>query len=1021
MALQDELPEWALPMYAAAWQNYDELRKEPPVSRADLVTVDEQMARDAARTALEIIYDYAVREPAARGHMGSGETIRRHIVRSRCLVEMRGRWANAWRDTPAQEHAFNSACQTMGWFRARDPVQVTLNAAQACEAGVPCKGDRAKVPGVALTDARLAQLENYLFGGDGESGANPPSPLRGEDLDAASTASHLPCTPNSRQTAAAPMPRHAYYAGDTRTNDRNRPRARDALKEKAPYLAGDAAIAAVRAILAEPGPCTLDFETFPTAASWHGDQAALAAPRGKKGEARARAERTAELNRRAHLRRPCVLSLRHANGAEVVVRLASGDDPAPRRHELQAMFAECHATLIAHNAQFECEVLLGHGVALDIECTWLMAKCLLAVAYDKEVHKQAPPVRFGLADLVEREFGRVRDKRVRDRDWRDPASLDEEGVEYCRQDARDALELHALHRARLEAEGLWDGYRLIQQAILPTCAINLVGMEFDAEAHRLLTTHLRNRAARLERILDEVCGGAIRKHGSSQQVGKWIMDQVLAGDYADSPYRLGNFVARLSSATGGEVRWALTKKTKQLAISKHAKTRQAKALAPHYPVVARYLRASALLTEVKKLADSFGEGLARWVDPDGRLRSQLAAGGTITLRHNAQHPPVQEMPRRKSFRRLFRAPEGRRLVGCDYSQIELRLAAIEAKDEALLEVYRRGEDVHAAVAGNVDLPRGQAKPVSFTMIYGGGASKVAESAGVAPEKGQAVLEGFLRAYSGIARYRERAPLEAQKRGYITIRPGRRVRYDPAISRAPQAVNYPIQGGAASVQMRALRRVHDVLVVQPWLDTQVVGAIHDEFLLEAPDDERAEIAAGILQYEMRAALLDVFPEAAEQGADRLAAAEVLTTGRTNHDRDQDCPRRRTRTLSREAESVPIRQRRRSADLQLQGREHAPVPAVAAPGGRGSDERRAAARLPGDHDPGRAGARRARALAALPAAGPDRVVEGGRGRADAGRLDRRRPGRRASPRQTLLAAPAPRDRDPADRGCVGAGVA
>ena len=77
-------------------------------------------------------------------------------------------------------------------------------------------------------------------------------------------------------------------------------------------------------------------------------------------------------------------------------------------------------------------------------------------------------------------------------------------------------------------------------------------------------------------------------------------------------------------------------------------------------------------------------------------------------------------------------------------------------------------------------------------------------------------------------------------------------------------------------MRALRRVYDALAAQPWLDAQVVGSIHDELILEAPADERAEIAAGILQHEMRAALLEVYPEALEMGADRLAEAEVLSS-------------------------------------------------------------------------------------------------------------------------------------------------
>src|SRR5688572_19914098 len=106
----DGLPEWALPMYAAAWQMYDELRKEPPLTRADVVTVDQELARDSARTALEIIYAYAVQQPAARSLMGASDSgVRRHVVRSQCLTEMRGQWCAAWYDRPAQERAFNHA------------------------------------------------------------------------------------------------------------------------------------------------------------------------------------------------------------------------------------------------------------------------------------------------------------------------------------------------------------------------------------------------------------------------------------------------------------------------------------------------------------------------------------------------------------------------------------------------------------------------------------------------------------------------------------------------------------------------------------------------------------------------------------------------------------------------------------------------------------------------------------------------------------------------------------------------
>lgn len=87
------------------------------------------------------------------------------------------------------------------------------------------------------------------------------------------------------------------------------------------------------------------------------------------------------------------------------------------------------------------------------------------------------------------------------------------------------------------------------------------------------------------------------------------------------------------------------------------------------------------------------------------------------------------------------------------------------------------------------------------------------------------------------------------------------------------MNHPIQGGAASVQMLALRKVYDVLAARPELEARLVGAIHDEILLEAPAGAQAEAAAELLQLEMRAALVEIFPEAVDMGADRLAKAKI----------------------------------------------------------------------------------------------------------------------------------------------------
>jgi DNA polymerase I len=628
-----------------------------------------------------------------------------------------------------------------------------------------------------------------------------------------------------------------------------------------PGVYGDSSLA--RELFATPGCCAIDFETWPTDPAWHGEAAARAAPRGQQRAAREAARREAELAGRAHRRQPCVLALAHENGGEVVVQLTGG------ARQLRWLFAGRRARLIAHNALFEVEILLTAGVPADIDCTLLAAKALYLTAVDED---RPQPVSFKLADLALREFARARDKTVRDRDWRDPAALDEEAVAYCRQDARDALALWQLYEPRLRDSGLLEGYRIIAGAILPTASINLHGLQFDASAHSTLGGALRADADRLEGELTALCAGALQNHASMVQISDWIMRVVLDDD--DAEERLARFCARLRARCG--VGWRRGKNGR-LSITKSLKPKMALALEPDFPIVARYLGAHADWTHAVKLLGTFGESLAEYVDEDGRLRGQLKIGGTVTLRHSASRPNVQQMPREAAFRALFRAPPGRVLVVCDFSQIELRLAAVIAQDAALLEVYREGRDVHQDVADAIDLPRGaQSKGVSFAMIYGAGVAGVAEASGLSLECAGDVVERFLGTYRGIAAYREKAPREAEAAGFIAIRPGRRVLYDPVFSKGTQAINFGVQGGAASVQMRALRRVYDALAARPDLDTRPVGAIHDELILDAPEGEQAEAAAEILQREMRAALIEVFPESLDMGVDRLAKAAICTS-------------------------------------------------------------------------------------------------------------------------------------------------
>ena len=751
--------------------------------------------------------------------------------------------------------------------------------------------------------------------------------------------------------------------------------------EAHPWLEGGAAILAARHILSTPGGAGVDFETFPTAPAWHGMQAARSSPRGRQAEAREKAVREARLAGRAHRRRACTLQLAHEAGMEVFIRLA---DP---ERELPAMFDlppwEDRATLIAHNSQFETEVLARYGVAADIECTLVAAKCLYLVAVQDD---QPQPVSFGLADLVAREFGRSRDKSVRNRDWRQP--LDAQAVEYGLQDVRDTLALWQRYSSMLEQRGLMPGYRVIQGSILPTAEINVRGgLVLDGEAHARLMRTLREAADDAWRELSRICAGGIANHGSDAQVSDWILSEVLGypvrapavpkavslveflrsrgglrpdpggelrsrdlgnlvtltgmsledatiaaqehgyigdefsrsqldtdagrseenellaaldrgrfgvhvlkfedqaradayeetkADFDDrhivDPHRLTQFNMRLNVRTNGAIKAWRPTKTGHLGLRRGTSLRKAETLRDAYPRIADYLVKRAHWRKAQKLLDAFGPTLRQWRDADGTIRGQHKTYGAWTGRQSCVDPNLQNQPHDDEFRALWVALPGRKLVIADYSQIELRLLAIVAGDELLREVYREGRDVHAETAAIAGIDRKSAKSCNFAMAYGSGAAGLSENFGFDLDESRRIIAAVLGAYTGLAKFREIAPAMARANGHISIRPNREVGYD-ANSPGTCAINAPVQGSAASVQMRALRLIYDALTAQPHLDIKLAASIHDEIILDSCLKD-AEEAAKILVEGMTGALIEIFPEAEEQGLARLTAAGII---------------------------------------------------------------------------------------------------------------------------------------------------
>ena len=285
--------------------------------------------------------------------------------------------------------------------------------------------------------------------------------------------------------------------------------------------------------------------------------------------------------------------------------------------------------------------------------------------------------------------------------------------------------------------------------------------------------------------------------------------------------------------------------------------------------------------KLSKLKSTYADGLARFIGPDGRIHSTLQQTVTATGRLSSTEPNLQNLPIRREdgseIRRCFVTRPGWVLVDADYSQIELRILAHIAGDVAMQAAFRDGEDVHAVTASQVfrvplaevtSQMRSRAKAVNFGIVYGISAFSLADDIHVPQKEAQSYIDAYLAHYEGVRTYMERIKEEAREQGYVTTLFGRR-RYLPELRSSNfntrsfgerVALNTPIQGTAADVIKLAMVRVRDRLLAEG-LQARLVMQIHDELLIEAPENEVPAVCA-LLQQEMEgAASLSVKLEAA----------------------------------------------------------------------------------------------------------------------------------------------------------------
>ena len=398
-------------------------------------------------------------------------------------------------------------------------------------------------------------------------------------------------------------------------------------------------------------------------------------------------------------------------------------------------------------------------------------------------------------------------------------------TEYAAEDSDITLRLHQTMIGHVESDkGLDYIYRKIE---LPTSVvlqkIERNGVLIDAEKLAAQSNELAARIMELEQQAYELAGGPFNL-GSPKQIGEIFF---------------------------GKLQLPVIKKTATGAPSTDEEVLQK--LAEDYPLPKILLEHRGL----SKLKSTYTDKLPKMVNPNtGRVHTNYAQAVAITGRLASNDPNLQNIPVRTSegrrIREAFVAPAGSVIVSADYSQIELRIMAHISEDEAMLRAFAAGEDIHRATAAEIfGVPpeevqseqRRYAKVINFGLIYGMSAFGLAQNLGIERGAASNYIERYFQRFAGVKRYMDETRLLAKERGFVETVFGRRL-WLPEINspNGPRragaeraAINAPMQGTAADLIKLAMIAVQD-WIEQDALRTRMVMQVHDELVLEVPQDE-----------------------------------------------------------------------------------------------------------------------------------------------------------------------------------------
>jgi len=469
---------------------------------------------------------------------------------------------------------------------------------------------------------------------------------------------------------------------------------------------------------------------------------------------------------------------------------------------------------------------------------------------------------FALKQLIAWDLGREMDKTEQASNWSDPDLTDSQ-LEYAYNDAVETWDLfqHWYDRADQDHLRAW---QMFDDMVPPVVEMEEAGMLLDTHRHdRLIGEWTRIQHMKVAEIAETVGPDDVANIRSDAQWSDYFC-QILPDHVIES--------------------WPRTEKTGQLSMKGEVLRSVAAQFEVGHPgnPLTSLLDALAAFKKVSKYISSFGDSLLQkaYASPDQRVRARFNIAAAKTGRFSCSGPNLQQVPRDNellgeatSVRSSFVAAKGHRLVSFDYSGIELRVLALLAGDDQLLEDMVEG-DVHAEVAAVIAgcpidkaTPEGKkartaAKGVSFGIIYGSGASGLAVNMRTSVERAEEYIAFWADRYTNAFDYRNRMMSEASRTRYIRCVDGGTI-YMGKKPELPQCANYPVQRAALSVMARALIRHKNTLdharLCGQQTHTKIISTIHDAII-----DETLLADAGsclsLMEQDMTDAYLDIFPAA-----------------------------------------------------------------------------------------------------------------------------------------------------------------